>query len=161
MLIKVKWWLQVGLSFCSRASAWQRQGTFIFLWWHNVMGSPWPAAKHPPAPLLHPPTAGTRERIGRAKARKTCGSRKGQFSKWRRKGNQLSLSTGSCPGSVWAITALERFLPQLYCWARHMAWNNLDNLGQLSQPCLLPASCLTPVSLLGDRGKTRSSLGTL
>lgn len=163
MLIKVKRWLKVNLSFSSRASERERRDTFVFLWWLKVMSWTWPATKHPPALLLHPPTAGMGDRIGRAKTIKTCFSRKSLINEEKNeKGNHYCSPKGSCPGSVWAMIALERFPPQFYCWAKHMTWNNLlDNLGQLFQPYLLPASCLTPASLLGNRRKTKSGLGPL
>lgn len=143
MLIKVMWWLKVSLSFSSRAGAWHTG----YIYFPLVTRDGLTLASNLPAALLHPPTAGMWERIGKAKARKLVAQEKDSLvnEEKNEKGNHHRSPTGSCPGSVWAMTALEGFPPQLYCWARHMACNNLlDNLCQLFQPCLLPASCLTP-----------------
>lgn len=164
MLIKVKRWLKVNLSFSSRVSEWERQDTFVFLWWLNVMSWTWPATKHPPTLLLHPPTAGMGERTGKAKAIKICFSRKSLTNEEKNeKGSHYCSPKGSCPASAWAMTALERFPPQFYCWAN--IWHGITFwitwVSCSSHVFSQPPSCLTPGSLLGNRGKTKSGLGTL
>lgn len=68
----------------------------------SVMSWPRTATKHPPAPVLHPPTAGTGQRIGRAKTRKLVGQEKDRLviEGKNGKGNCHCSPTGSCPGSV-------------------------------------------------------------
>lgn len=49
-------------------------------------------------------------------------------------------------------------LPQFYCWAwRYMVLESLIDLGQVSQPCPLPVSCL-PLGLVSVGGRVKEKI---